>query len=526
MKFLLMKKIFLIAIISLLVLAPESLVFSKQKPNIIFILTDDQHRFEFNFLEEGRREDGSAGNLSPTIDRLVSEGILFSQNHVVTAICTPSRYSILTGKYPSRAINANFLKEEEVSSQKNVTFNIGITEQDLNIARLLKDGGYFTGGVGKNHILKGNENNRTPVSKSSSLNARLQNIQKNNVRAYIDCGFDYAANIYPGNLPGFLPPELLFHNTDWIVQGAMDFLDKAEQKENPFFLYVATTVSHGPHKIGTKYKGDRRASAIGWLDKPIDIMPGKESIEERINEAGLADEAKDVLWLDDAVKTIFDKLENIGELGNTIIFFMTDHGVEYGKFTCYEGGTKTPLVIWGPDFFTGGRTIDAYTSNIDYLPTIADLCDVKIPAGQQIDGQSILPLISNKKSKIHVSLYHEIGATRAVLKDDWKYIAFRVPQHMKELNLHKRKKLANNGVDPYSAYTHTCDRPGGRGGESPALEHFPHYYDADQLYNLSLDPDEQNNLASDPKHQKKLNEMKKELKKHLKKIPGTFAEFK
>jgi arylsulfatase A-like enzyme len=521
-----MKSSIVIIVIAFVFFGTFKNAISSDRPNIIFILTDDQHRKEFNFLIEGKSDDGSVKNLSPTIDQLVSEGIYFAQNHVVTAICTPSRYSILTGKYPSRAINTNFLKEKELSTQKNVTFNIGITEKDLTIAKLLKDGGYFTGAVGKNHVLKGKENSLGITSRNLPLKERLQQIQENNIVAYKECGFDYAANIYPGNLPGFLPNELLFHNTDWIINGALNFLELAEKKENPFFLYLATTVSHGPHKLGTKYKGDRSASAIGWLDKPVDIMPEIESIEKRIEDAGLEDEAKDVLWLDDAIKTVINKLEEIGEIDNTIIFFMTDHGVEYGKFTCYEGGTKAPLVLWGPSFFEGGRTIDSYISNIDYLPTIAELCKVDIPEDKIIDGKSIMPLVSNNEKDIHESLYHEIGATRAVLKDNWKYIAFRIPEYMEELSLKNRQKLAKKGVDPYSPYTHTCDRPGGRGGESPALGHFPFYFDSDQLYNLSDDPDEQVNLATNPKYKNRLRIMKKELKKYLDGLPGTFAEFK
>ena len=88
------------------------------------------------------------------------------------------------------------------------------------------------------------------------------------------------------------------------------------------------------------------------------------------------------------------------------------------------------------------------------------------------------------------------------------------------------QKLTQKGIDPYSPYTHTCDRPGGRGGESPALGHFPNYFDSDQLYNLSDDPDEQVNLATNPKYKNRLKIMKKELKKYLDGLPGTFAEYK
>lgn len=523
-----MKRVKQLAIFALILLS-ISVSAQKKKPNVVFFITDDQHRLEYNFLKEGQKEDGSGKNLQPTLDKLAKEGVILMNQHVVAGICTPSRYSIFTGQVPSRAISKGFLAEEKECSQKNPHFNLKVTSENYTLANMFKDAGYYTGGVGKNHVLEGDGKSGHKVKKGMSQEEtieRLKEIQAENVAAYKACGFDFAKNIYPGNLPGFLPPYLLFHNTDWIIEGALDFLESADKKEEPFFLYCGTTISHGPSKLGTKYKGDRTATASGFLDEAVNVMPDQASIEKRVADAGLSDVAKDVLWLDDAIGAVIKKLEAIGELDNTIFYFMTDNAVESGKFTCYEGGTNTPAVVWGPKYIQKGVKSEAYVSNVDIMPTLAELCGIELPKNLTIDGVSVAPVLKGKKDDVRENIYLEVGATRAILKDNWKYIAFRIPEERYTWSEAKKKKLCNKGQDINDPFTHICDRPGGRGGESPAMGHYPNYYDADQLYNLNTDPGEMVNLAKDPKYAEKLAEMKAELKKELANKPGTFAEFK
>ena len=154
-------------------------------------------------------------------------------------------------------------------------------------------------------------------------------------------------------------------------------------------------------------------------------------------------------------------------------------------------------------------------SNIDIVPTVVDLCDIEVAGDYPMDGKSILPILNGEDRAIHKSLFLEIGATRAVIMDGWKYLAFRTPEE-------KQKKYdAINKVA-----THINDTPGGRGSESPAIAKYPHYYDSDQLYNIIEDPDEQNNLYGKAEHKKKINKLKKELKSYLNELPEGFGEFK
>ncbi len=494
----------------------KSFAQNKKRPNIVFIVTDDQHRNQFNFVKEGLDANGKPTNLSPNIDRLASEGVIFDNSYVSTSVCTPSRYSIVTGTYASRAISKAVMNRYE--GQTNITWNVHVGSKTNNIAQALKDNGYFTGGVGKNHTFSGDNPHKVPTEadpRDPVVKQHLIENQASQVAAYKEAGFDFAGALYKGNLPNQYPKAVEDHNMEWVVNSALTFLDKASQKENPFFLYFATTLAHGPDKLGTKYKGDPLATPVGFLDKPLEVMPSRTSVTERINKAGLDIEKADILWLDDGIGALLNKLEDMGELANTVLFFIDDHGVESGKGSLYEGGVKTVSFVYGPNYIKSGYRSKQMVSNIDMVPTALELAGVKSKDSYKMDGVSMLPLLQGSTKPIHESLYFEIGATRAILKDGYKYLAFKAPAKIKT-------KLERNGKKA----THICDKPGGRGSESPALKFYAkNYFSEDQLYNINNDPFEQLNLYSDKAQKAKVKELKSELSKYVKMLPGTFPVY-
>ena len=489
-----------------------------KRPNIIFIITDDQHRDQFNFLEEGRNDEGVALNLTPAIDRLAQEGVILDQFYVSTSVCTPSRYSMLTGTYASRARNASFKADAARFNQANVHWNVDLIPSTPNIAQLLSANGYFTGGVGKNHVIAGDDPFKVPRDADPSnheVRRMLEANQQAQVDAYLANGFDYAANIYKGNLPSSYPVALEDHNMDWIVKGALDFLDLASEEERPFFLYFATTLEHGPDRLGTKYQGNPLVTPVGFLEEALQVMPTRESITRRIEESGLAADRADVLWLDDGIAALLKKLEETGELQNSVIFFMNDHAVESGKGSLYQGGIHTAGFVWGPDHVKAGTRSGQLVSNVDLVPTVLDICDIETPADYRLDGKSIYSILKGNDEPVHSSLFFEIGATRAVLMDGWKYIAFRTPRE-------KLPLLEVNGARP----THINDRPNGRGSERPAIRFYPNYFDVDQLYNINDDPLERSNRFEEMKESRLLETLQDELRQYIEGVPEGFGEFK
>ncbi|TWU32323.1 sulfatase family protein [Novipirellula artificiosorum] len=488
-----------------------------KRPNVLFIISDDQERREFNFLVEGRDEEGKPRNLSPNLDRLASEGVVFPYQYVTSPVCTPSRFTALTGTYASRS--ANFEKTVNSNGQVNITWNCHIDPQTPNLARTLQQAGYLTGAVGKNHVIevKGVGRNEGPADdadpNSPAVAAYYAGKQRKLVEAFQANGFDFAASLYHGNLPGHTCKALEFHNMDWITGGAIDFLDQWKDTEQPFFLYMATTLNHGPGPRYKKYTGDPLATPAGLLEKPLDVQPARNTIPQRVREAGLADQptANDVLWLDDGIGAVLEKLKSLGALENTIVFFFDDHGVESGKGSLYEGGIKSVSFVWSPKYVQGGRKSKVNLSNIDFAPTIMELCGVPKAKQHATDGKSFVSVLKGSDQQIHDHLFFEIGATRAVLKDGWKYLAFRLPDSLP--------------TNPSKPFTHLADRPGGRGSEGPAKEFYPNYYDRDQFYSITADPLERNNLFDDPTQQTRVGEMQQLLREAVGNVPGSFAEF-
>ena len=488
-----------------------------KRPNIIIIITDDQHRDQFNYLPEGQDETGKPLNLTPNLDRLASEGVILDQCYVSTSVCTPSRYSVLSGTYASRARNENFLEDARRYQQTNVHWNVDLIPGTYNIARVLSEQGYFTGGVGKNHVIAGKTPYRIPREADPSdpgVKSKLIANQAAQVEAYKAIGFDFAASIYKGNLPNSYPLALEDHNMDWIVKGALDFIDLASSREEAFFLYFATTLEHGPDKPGTKYLGNPLATPVGFLDEPLGVMPERDQITQRIEAAGLPVEKTDVLWLDDGIGALLKKLEERGELSNTVIFFMNDHAVEHGKGSLYQGGIHTTGFVWGPDYLESGTHVEQMVSNIDFVPTVFELCGIETPVDYHLDGKSFYALLKGSDQPIHKSLFFEIGATRAVVMDGWKYMAFRTPE----------EKLPGLEIDGKRA-SHINDRPDGRGSEQPAIRYYPNYFDANQIYHIEDDPTERNNLYEKMRGSLKVEELQAELKSYLEELPGGFAEF-
>ena len=522
----------------------ESPQIKAKKPNIIFFIADDMERYMFNFLPEGHGK-----NLSPHIDKLANEGVVMMGQHVSSSVCTPSRYSCLTGQYASRAKCQDFKNfTKKMKGQTAVQWNTYIVPGQTTIGTLLKNLGYVTGFYGKNHAVEAPGWKKLPLKtdpKDPEAVAVLKKDQEIIQEQLKKCGFDYSGALYQDN-PSYLGPEKLrTQNLDWITDAALKFLDKVKNDDKPFFLYYATTVPHGPSDAAHSWNGDRHISAEGILDTVPTVLPPKETIPKRLIEAGLVkpgekipDAKANVLWIDDALGALMNKLKEQGKLDNTIIFFFNDHG-QHAKGSIYEGGVSSPSMVWKAGGFELDGVCNALVSNIDFAPTIFDMAGGDPDTVKSFDGISFLPILNNNKCKTHESLYFEMGYSRGVLKDGLKYIALRFPEFAENWDLAKRKevldkwndfrkknKLRYHYTDPSLPFSHLMLIPGGGDAEYPSTKRYKHYYDKDQLYDLRVDPEEQHNLIDDPRYQDKVVELRNILKSYLQDLPGTFGEFK
>ena len=509
----------------------------KRRPNVLFLITDDQHVNTLGFLgKEGRKA------LTPHIDKLARESVYLSRCYASSSVCTPSRFTCLTGRYASRSRTANFLRSISREGQTDVQWNTDLRPADVTLPKVLRANGYVTGAVGKWHnggppewgrLRKAIAPDADPAR--AKVAGRLRDAQKALHEHVRSCGFDYAESINLGNFAAHPCRRLRHHNPEWITAAALKFIEA--NKDRPFYLYMATTLLHGPSPLKS-LRADPRIAHCGLLAEPPGVQPSRQSVLRRAKAAGVPDRLAGATWLDDSVGAVLAKLDELHLADNTLVIYFNDHGVEGGKGSCYEGGVRTPCFLRFPGIAKPGRC-DALVQNVDFAPTILAACGIERPREMTLDGLDLTPLLTGRKAKLRDSVYCEIGHTRAVCTERWKYIAFRIPPS-KQLTkaqriavcrryraMKARREDKDFAVDPDAPLSH-MGFPGGQGTErgSALKKHRKTYYDADQLYDLRGDPDEQTNLAAAADHKDKLAEMRTLLTEHLARAPGTFAELK
>ena len=444
---------------------------------------------------------------TPRLNQLAKEGILFTDFNVTSTVCSPSRYSFLTGRYAGRCEGERFLKEHPPGDQTQVE-NIGELEPNRwNIAKVLKGNGYKTGFVGKSHVVRhdwlhvGNGRNREADlefyprdadPRDPEINARMRRNHRKWCGEIMKHGFDYADGVYAANLKELGCDALNVHNLDWTVDKAFRFLE--ENRGNPFFLYFSTTLHHGPAPWVNKFSlgADPRLTGEGFVGDGFDALPSREDVLRRNRAAGFKDRDAYALWLDDGVGALLDKLEELEVAKNTVFIFVPDHGSwRHGKATLYENGMRVPMLIRWPGVVKPGSTYDGLVANIDLAPTLMDLCGVQPPADYRLDGLSFKPVLLGDSRPIRDVLFAELGHSRAVKTKHWKYIAVRYPPDV------QRKIDAGATFDGFQGEkleVPYLTRNAHLGHHAAARN--PRYFERDQLYNLHTDREELKNVHS------------------------------
>ena len=355
----------------------------KNRPNVVFILTDDQ----------GYGDIGAHGNAwikTPELDRLYREAIRFTDFHVGTT-CAPTRAGLLTGH------NCN---------STGVWHTIGgrslLRDNEWTLADALREAGYRTGHFGKWHL--GDATPFRPHERGfehsvAHWGGGIGNTADHWGNDYFDD--TYSVNGQPVKFEGFCADVFFSEGLKFIERQSRSA--NAGQEDTPFFCYIASNTPHSPWNVEKRY----------W-EPYIDVAPG----EQRARFYGT------VTNIDENVGKLRAKLEELGIAENTIVIFMTDNGsgggvtegpgghVEEGpcnfnagmrgiKCWEYEGGHRVPFFLYDPSSgAVGGRDIETLTSYTDFMPTILDLCGVRVPENRTFHGQSLKPLIAGERGGI------------------------------------------------------------------------------------------------------------------------------
>jgi len=349
-----------------------------KKPNVIIIITDDQ-----GFGDLGINENPNI--ITPNIDQFASESIQFD-NFFVSPVCAPTRASLMTGRYSLR-------------TGVRDTYNGGaiMSNTETTIAEILKEADYSTGIFGKWHL-----GDNYPFRPSE------QGFDESIIHLAGGIGQvgDFT-NYYKGNTSYFDP--ILWKNnkknqydgycSDIFAENAVKFIEK--NKNKPFFCYLSFNAPHTPLQVPKKYYNMYKDldPELGFNDESLASKMSEKDKEDARRIYGM------VTNIDDNIGKVLNKLTELGIEEETIIIFMTDNGPQQFRYnsnmkglkgTVYNGGTRVPFYIKYAEKFKNSKVISRMSAHIDILPTILELCNLKIPSDRKIDGQSLVPLINSK----------------------------------------------------------------------------------------------------------------------------------
>ena len=487
--------------------------------------------------------------LTPNIQKLADEGVTLNRFYLTSSTCTPSRYSLLTGRYASRA--PSVVAETPAGEPPIIAWNSYLLPQEGNLARDLRSAGYTTGLVGKWHIsdydipgvdfsagfrahhtAAGTGGNLRPFQLvasyfpptadygDSEVQSEMKRIYEAMRQKVLNAsGFDSVDRLYFANYGGLpMPEHMKVHNLEWQTEGALEFIE--QNRDAPFFLYFSITAPHGQYFEDWMQK-DWRATPAGMLTEKPKGMPSRESVRQRVLKAGLPLQNAMSTWIDDSLGAVLSKLEEHGLSDNTIVLFLSDHQSR-GKLTVYEGNRAPGIIRWH-GAIAPGSVEERIVSNIDIRPTL--LAAAGAEPSDTVDGESILPILG-RGGAWRASLLLETSYSRAVVSEHWKYIAHRPPQEVLDRMAVDRVAAGEGDGRRHVGWAGRYTNPAsGMGVRFNADQDFPCYFDADQLYNLGDDVFEQNNLFGNPELTTKTEELQAQLNQHLANLPHAFGEF-
>ncbi|WP_430443688.1 sulfatase family protein [Sphingorhabdus contaminans] len=435
----------------------------RQRPrNVIFVLVDDLRYDGMGFLQKRIR--------TPNIDRMAREGSYFPNAVVTSALCSPSRATILTGM---------------TARNHGVVDNNNSTEDGLTFfPRYLQQAGYQTAFVGKWHMGNDTDSPRAGFDKWVSFRGQGAYYPTTGLPA----GARAAGKTNVLNVDGREVPQKGYI-TDELTDYAVNWLEKERDPAKPFFLYLSHKAVHSdplpPPRYANQYAHETfplpasaANTAANYKGKPRWVYEQRNTwhgIDFFYNSDMSMSEYLRYYYatlsaVDDSLGRLFAYLRQHRLDKDTLVVFTSDNGYQIGehglidKRTAYEPSVRVPLLVWEPGSVPAGVTNRGIVRNLDFAPTFLDMAGVSRP--QQFEGQSAWPLWS--------------GATSA---DDWKPQDF-VYEYYWEYNF------------PMTPGTFAIRRGN--------LKYIQYYgvYDTDELYDLAKDPDEMNNLINDPAYLK------------------------
>ncbi|VTU02001.1 sulfatase : Sulfatase OS=Planctomyces limnophilus (strain ATCC 43296 / DSM 3776 / IFAM 1008 / 290) GN=Plim_1520 PE=4 SV=1: Sulfatase [Gemmataceae bacterium] len=374
-------------LLALALLAFGPLLHAADKPNVVLIVVDDM----------GQRDLGCYGSTfykTPNIDKMAKDGLRFTDFYAACPVCSPTRVSILTGKYPQRTGITDWIpgrKDMPDQRLKRPAIPNELPLDEVTLAEALKERGYATAHIGKWHL---GGPGFEPTKQGFDVN--IAGDQTGTPRSY----FAPFAN-KSGQMPGLEKAEAGEYLTDRLAAEAEKFLDA--NKDKPFFLYLPHYGVHTP------------------LQAKKDVV-AKYNVKPRAGAQSNPVYAAMVESVDDAVGRVLKKLDDLKLSDNTLVIFTSDNGglatteggptgatfngpLREGKGFLYEGGVRVPLIVKWPGKVKPGVT-DQLACSTDFFATALDAAGERKPTDSKTDGVSLLPVFEGKKLADRALFWH------------------------------------------------------------------------------------------------------------------------
>jgi arylsulfatase A-like enzyme len=395
----------------------------RSKPNFVFFLIDDMGWKDLGCY-------GSEFHETPNIDRLANQGMRFTEAYAACPVCSPTRASIVAGKYPARLGITQWIG----GNNQPTAYQHYLPLEDVTIAEAMKEAGYATAFVGKWHL---GSKDYYPQHQGFDVNIGGDSSGAPPTYFWPYKKRNRALDELP---PGGEEGEYL---TDRLTDESIKFLDA--NKDKPFLLYLSHYAVHTPveskPELTDKYKAksEKMPGHDGLRFVPVYDRYKTRMVQDNPVYAGMVES------VDDSVGRVMGKLDELGVADNTVVIFMSDNGglstvaregstcnlpLRAGKGWLYEGGIREPMIIKWPGTVKPGSTCAEPVTSTDFYPTMLEMAGLPLKPDQHVDGVSLLPLLK-QKGKLerkaiywHYPHYHGSGnkPSGAIRAGDYKLI--------------------------------------------------------------------------------------------------------
>ncbi|MFA6562625.1 MAG: sulfatase-like hydrolase/transferase [Verrucomicrobiia bacterium] len=387
------------------------------RPNIVLIVTDDQGYPDLGCI-------GSKPVLTPTLDRLAAEGVRGTSFYVTWPACTPSRGSILTGRYPQRNGLYDMVRNDMTNYGHRYTpeeyavspeMTLGLDPREQTVADVLRRAGYRTGVVGKWDM--GQARRFLPLQRGFDF---FYGIGNNGIDYYTHERYG-VPSMFRGNER--TEADKGTYATDLFKREALRFI--GESKDKPWFLYLAFTAPHGASTFGSDPTDRKTREGVQAPEKFVAMYRGK------VKDERLAKYYAAVTCMDEAIGEIIARLKQSDQGENTFLMFLSDNGgsgnggnapLKAGKSAMWEGGLRVPFIAWWPGHVPAGKVTDEFLTSLELLPTFAAAAGAKLTTGVKLDGFDLLPILRGEKKSPRAEMFWQRRSDKAARVGQWKWI--------------------------------------------------------------------------------------------------------